>query len=67
MEKLVDEAARKRFNGGKLLGRQRAQARMQPLNLRLANLFGLPLQSDDHRRRIDRALALVEALDFARR
>ena len=64
MEKFVDETAGERFNGCKLLGGERAETRMNALDLGEANFFCSLLQRDDGRSGVDGALALMEALDF---
>src|SRR6516225_2788138 len=64
MEKLVDQAARERFDGRKLLGAQGSQLRVHALQLVHADLFSLLLQRDDCRSHVDRTTALMEALDL---
>jgi hypothetical protein len=65
MEELVDEAAGKGFNGGKLLWRESAEAGLNAAEFGLADFFSLALEGDDGRGDVDGALILVEALDFA--
>ena len=65
MEKLVDEAAGERFNGGKLLGGECADAGVDAAQFCLADFLGLALEGDDGRRDVDGALALVKALDLS--
>src|ERR1700722_3637546 len=64
MEKFVDETASERFNGCKLLDGERAETRMNALDLSDTNFFCSLLQSHDSRSGVDRPLALMEALDF---
>ena len=64
MKELVHQPARERLHGGQLFGGKRAQPAVNALDLGYANLLGLALQRHNGRRRIDCALAQMEALDF---
>ena len=64
MEQLVDHGAAERFNGGRLLGRERGETGVHAAHLGKAQFFSTLLERDDDGSDVHGALALLEALDL---